>query len=83
MSIKILLVGAGEVGFNLARYLSKENYDITVIDNNSDKCNRINNTIDAHVIEGDGASQRIYENIDMKSIFLICNTNNKKEYKAQ
>ncbi len=68
MSIKILLVGAGEVGFNLARYLSKENYDITVIDNNSDKCNRINNTIDAHVIEGDGASQRIYENIDMKSI---------------
>ena len=32
MSIKILLVGAGEVGFNLAKYLSKENYDITVID---------------------------------------------------
>ena len=68
MSIKILLVGAGEVGFNLAKYLSKENYDITVIDNNPEKCHRINNTIDAHVIEGDAASQRIYENIDMPSI---------------
>ena len=66
--MKILLVGAGEVGFNLAKYLSKEDYDITVIDINSQKCHRIKNTIDAHVIEGDAASQRIYESIDMESI---------------
>ena len=68
MSIKILLVGAGEVGFNLAKYLSNEDYDITVIDIDPQKCNRIKNTIDAHVIEGDATSQRIYENIDMSSI---------------
>ncbi len=68
MSIKILLVGAGEVGFNLAKYLSNEDYDITVIDIDPQKCNRIKNTIDAHVIEGDASSQRIYENIEMTNI---------------
>jgi len=66
--MKILLVGAGEVGFNLAKYLSKEDYDITVIDIDPQRCNRIKNTIDAHVIEGDASSQRVYDNIDMESI---------------
>ena len=66
--MKILLVGAGEVGFNLAKYLSKEDYDITVIDIDPIKCKRIKNTIDAHVIEGDASSQRVYDNIDMESI---------------
>ena len=37
MSIKILIVGAGEVGFTLAKYLSNEDYDITVIDTRSNK----------------------------------------------
>ena len=66
--MKILLVDAGEVGFNLAKYLSKEDYDITVIDIDPIKCKRIKNTIDAHVIEGDASSQRVYDNIDMESI---------------
>ena len=66
--MKILILGVGEVGFNLAKYLSNEDYDITVIDIDPQKCNRIKNTVDAHVIEGDGASQRIYETIDMESI---------------
>lgn len=66
--MKILLLGAGEVGFNLAKYLSKEDYDITVIDIDSQKCKRIKNTIDAHVIEGDGSSQRVYSDIDMENI---------------
>ena len=66
--MKILLLGVGEVGFNLAKYLSNEDYDITVIDIDPQKCNRIKNTVDAHVIEGDGSSQRIYESIDMETI---------------
>ena len=68
MSLKIVIVGAGEVGYNLAKSLSKENYDITVIDINPKKCQRIKNSIDAKVIVGDGASQRILQNIDMSQV---------------
>jgi len=32
MGIKIVIIGAGEVGYNLTKALSKENYDLTVID---------------------------------------------------
>ena len=68
MELKIVIIGAGEVGFNLAKSLSRENYDITVIDSNPDKCLRIKNNLDAHVIEGDGASQRVLQKLDMKKI---------------
>lgn len=68
MDLKIVIVGAGEVGYNLAKSLSKENYDITVIDINPKKCQRIKNSIDAKVIVGDGASQRILQNINMSQV---------------
>ena len=75
MKLKIVIIGAGEVGFNLAKSLSRENYDITVIDNDPKKCNRIKNNLDAHVIEGDGASQRILQEIQMKEVdFLLALT---------
>jgi len=72
MESKIVIIGAGEVGFNLAKSLSRENHEITVIDNNPQKCARVKNNLDVHVIEGDGASQRILQRVDMKNIdYLI------------
>jgi len=68
MELKIVIIGAGEVGFNLAKSLSRENYDITVVDINPEKCLRIKNNLDAHVIEGDGASQRVLQKLDMKKV---------------
>ena len=68
MSLNIVVIGAGEVGFNLAKSLSKENHNITVIDISSERCDRVKNAIDAKVIEGNGASQRILQKIDMENI---------------
>ena len=68
MNINIVIIGAGEVGFNLAKTLSQEDYDITVIDINPEKCKRVQNHIDAKVIEGDGASQRVLQEIDMSEV---------------
>ena len=68
MESKIVIIGAGEVGFNLAKSLSRENHEITVIDIDSEKCKRIKNNLDSRVIEGDGASQRILQGIDMNNV---------------
>ena len=68
MKFNIAIIGAGEVGFNLAKSLSKENHDITVVDIDPNKCQKIINHIDAKVIEGDGCSQRILQQIEMEKI---------------
>ena len=75
MKFNIVIIGAGEVGVNLAKSLSKEDHDITVIDIDSAKCQKITNHIDAKVIEGDACSQRILQEIDMSSTdYLIALT---------
>ena len=68
MSLNIVIIGAGEVGYNLTRVLSNEDYDITVIDNSPEKCDRVTNNFDARVILGNGASQRVLQQIDMKNV---------------
>ena len=66
--MNIVIIGAGEVGFNLAKVLSREDYDITVVDSNPDKCNRAKAALDVKVMEGDGASQRLLQKIDMLDV---------------
>ena len=68
MDIKIVIIGVGEVGFNLVKALSKEKFDITVIDIKEEKCQRITSTMDVRAIVGDGASQRILQQLDMTNI---------------
>ena len=43
MDIKIVVIGVGEVGYNLVKALSKEKFDIIVIDINEEKCQKITN----------------------------------------
>ena len=71
MKFNIVIIGAGEVGFNLAKSLSKEEHDITVIDIDPLKCQKVTNHIDAKVIEGDACSQRILQEIDISLVLKI------------
>tara|TARA_B100001029_G_C15049171_1_gene449404 strand:+ start:475 stop:1824 length:1350 start_codon:yes stop_codon:yes gene_type:complete len=68
MNIKIVIIGVGEVGYNLIKALSKEDYEITVIDIEEEKCQRVTNTMDVRGIVGDGASQRILQQIEMDQV---------------
>ena len=68
MDLKIVVIGVGEVGYNLVKVLSKEKFDITVIDINEEKCHKITSTMDVKGIVGNGASQRILQQIDMSKI---------------
>lgn len=71
MSEKVVIIGAGEVGYNLALRFAREDYDITVVDIDPEKCRIVKSTVDANVIEGDGASQRILQQINMPEIDIF------------
>ena len=68
MSLRIVIVGAGQVGYNLSKSLAKEDYDIVVVDIDEKKCLKVKNAIDAKVVLGNGASQRTLQKIDMTNI---------------
>ena len=56
--MRIIIIGVGEVGFHVAKALSQENFDITVIDIDPLKCRRASEHLDVIVVEGNGASPK-------------------------
>jgi trk system potassium uptake protein TrkA len=54
--VKISIIGAGDVGFHLAKVLSTEGHHVTVIDKDAAKLLRIEDLLDVRVILGSGSS---------------------------
>jgi trk system potassium uptake protein len=54
--MRILILGAGDVGVHLARHLAEEHHDVVVIEQDRQRARRLEYLIDAQVIEGNGAS---------------------------
>lgn len=50
--MKVVIVGAGEVGFRIAKRLASENKDVVVIDRNPAVLQRILDHMDVQVLEG-------------------------------
>ncbi len=57
--MRVIIVGAGEVGFQLAKFLSVENIDVVVIDRSKEKLKRISEELDVALIEGEGGSPSV------------------------
>lgn len=53
--MKIIILGAGQVGTSVAENLVNEANDITVIDNNGERLQELQNRLDLQTIEGSGA----------------------------
>ncbi len=50
--MKVIICGAGQVGWQIARHLSGEDNDVTVVDNNPDLVRRATDTLDVQGIAG-------------------------------
>lgn len=50
--MKVIICGAGQVGFNIARYLASENADITVIDQSPTLVEKVTDSLDVQGVVG-------------------------------
>ncbi len=57
--MRVIIIGAGKVGYNLALELSKENHDVVIIDNDQGTLNRAEENLDVLCIKGNGVSTHI------------------------
>jgi trk system potassium uptake protein TrkA len=69
--MKIIIVGAGEVGFNIAQRLSEENHDVVVIDKDHNKINHIQTVIDVQAIVGSGTSPSVLTDAGIRETDII------------
>ncbi len=59
LPMRVIIVGAGEVGFQLAKFLVLEGIDVVVVDTVMDKLRRIGDELDVAMIEGEGGSPSV------------------------
>ena len=69
--MKIVIAGCGKLGFDLARQLSEEKHDVTVIDTNPAKLEKALATLDVQGVEGNGTSFRTQMEADVGSSDLM------------
>jgi len=69
--LKIIIVGAGQVGFHIATRLAYENKDVVVIDTDPEAISRVSEKIDVNVIVGSGSSPLILEEAGIKEAEIL------------
>ena len=77
--MKVIIVGAGEVGFHIASHLALENKDVVVIDKNSEAIRRVSDNLDVQVVIGSGSSPVILEEAGIQNAEIILAVTNSDE----
>jgi trk system potassium uptake protein TrkA len=69
--MKIIIAGAGDVGFHLAKLLSYESQDTYIIDFDGKKLDYLNNHLDVITKKGDATSIKLLKEIGIESADLL------------
>ena len=77
--MNILIVGAGKVGSTLAAYLSREDHNVTIIDQNDTAIHRASDTLDVMCIKGPGAAPSVLREAGVEDADLVLATTNLDE----
>ncbi|WP_019671018.1 Trk system potassium transporter TrkA [Eudoraea adriatica] len=69
--MRIIIAGAGEVGFHLAKLLSYESQNITLIDSNKESLTYADSHLDIKVLKGDATSISVLREAKVESSDLV------------
>ena len=77
--MKAIIVGAGEVGFQLSKVLLAEGYDVVAIDRSQSACDRLSETLDLMTLCGSGSAPSLLETAGISNTDLLISVTNSDE----
>jgi trk system potassium uptake protein len=69
--LKIIIVGAGEVGYHIASRLAFENKDVVVIDKNPEALRRVAEDMDVQTIDGSGSNPSVLQEAGIEEAEIL------------
>ncbi len=69
--MKFIIVGAGEVGYNIARRLAAENKKVVIIDKDINSVRRVTEDLDVQAIHASGSNPKILINAGIKETDIL------------
>lgn len=77
--MKIIIAGAGEVGFHLAKLLTNERQEIVIIDLDQDRLNYVAAHLDVHIVRGSSTSYKFLEEANVSKSDLLISVTSSEE----
>ncbi len=77
--MRIVIIGAGNAGKNLAQRLGKESHDIVIVDRDPQKLASIQSTVDIQTVEGEGTNPAILEEAGIRKADMLVAVTNRDE----
>jgi trk system potassium uptake protein TrkA len=77
--MRILIIGAGAVGFQLAEKLSEQGQDVVVIEADEDRAGSVTDQLDCIVVHGNGASVPVLQKADISKADVLLAVTSKDE----
>jgi len=69
--MRVVVIGAGEVGYNIADILSKEGNDLIIIDKNEERLKYVSENLDVQTIVGSGSSPQILKKAKLEQSEMV------------
>ena len=69
--MRIVIAGAGEVGFHLAKMMSCENHDLYIIDSSQERLNYVQSRLDVYTVKGDASNIQVLQENKISSCDLL------------
>ena len=69
--MKVIICGAGQVGWQIARHLASEKNDVTIVDSNQDLVSRAIDTLDVKGVSGFASYPDILSNAGAEDADMV------------
>lgn len=69
--MRVIIIGAGKVGYQIAQTLSDENYDVVVIDRDQEVIDRVNDSLDVLTIRANGLLKQPFEELGINGDDMV------------
>jgi trk system potassium uptake protein TrkA len=69
--MRVVVLGAGEVGYHLAERLSQENQDVVIIESDPERADFASHQLDVLTVVGNGASLSVLEKAGLKNAQML------------
>lgn len=72
--MRIVVAGAGKLGFSIAQLLAEDEFDVVVVENDPKRKDVVQNSLDVLAIEGNICSPYMFENPDVRNadVLIAC-----------
>lgn len=72
--MRIVIAGAGKLGYSIAELLANDEFDVVVIESDHDRIDNVQNALDVLTIEGNACSPLVYKDPDVKDsdVLIAC-----------